>query len=130
MSRQAQGVSSLLAIIAICSSLPFQFQIAIAQLASPPLFSPMSGDGSPYLSTKCLSSALIVHGCIEEITGSLIGGILDKLSPACCNGINGITQDCMSTMFPISFFLPALLMHTCASSDMLAEAPVEETLPF
>ncbi|MBA0736622.1 hypothetical protein Gogos_010157 [Gossypium gossypioides] len=66
---------------------------------------------------KCWSSLSNVNGCVTEIINSFFGGqMFTIISPACCNAIMKLNDDCWPILFPFYPYFPPYLKNYCGET--------------
>ncbi|XP_022752174.1 egg cell-secreted protein 1.2-like [Durio zibethinus] len=112
MSKTAQAIAFLFLAATACTVV--LVQPGVAQVLSTPhgtkpqipgLFPP----GTPNDVIQCWSSIMSIQGCAWEIYRSIFSGQFGNISPACCQAILSIQENCWPKMFPTNPpFVPKL----------------------
>ncbi|KAK8655233.1 hypothetical protein V6N13_107821 [Hibiscus sabdariffa] len=83
-----------------------------AQELLPP---PGQGPFQPGEVQKCWSSLTSIQGCVLEISTSFFQGKTGGISPACCQAITQISDNCWHKMFPLNPLFPPVLRKSCST---------------
>ncbi|KAH9805145.1 hypothetical protein WN944_002547 [Citrus x changshan-huyou] len=92
--------------LAQLTTLPPLPTIPISQI--PGLLPPLKG------ADQCWLPLTNIPDCHSEIFRSLSSGHVSNIGPACCNGINQVTDKCWSKMLPFHPTFPSSLKQFCA----------------
>lgn len=92
--------------LAQLTTLPPLPTIPISQI--PGILPPLKG------AEQCWLPLTNIPDCHSEIFRSLSSGHVSNIGPACCNGINQVTDKCWSKMLPFHPTFPSSLKQFCA----------------
>ncbi|KAK8654976.1 hypothetical protein V6N13_107569 [Hibiscus sabdariffa] len=83
-----------------------------AQQLLPP---PGQGPFQPGEVQKCWSSLTSIQGCVSEISTPFFQGKTGGITPACCQAITKISDNCWHKMFPLNPLFPPFLKTSCST---------------